>query len=203
MKVSKQIEKIDLSYCINLTGDCFGILHRNCQSLKHLNLQCFTKENLSMIAMPWLSLETLNITGWNSIKDISIRSIAQFCLNIQQIACTSLHVCDETIKLMAMNCTKLTTIHITSYSPIITDDILLTFAQHNDKLTDILFAWCGIFTSDMFAYFIRKQKEIKSLSIIGNRNFTDETLILMSPYLTHLNSLDLSFCKNLTVSVSL
>ncbi|CAO3659542.1 unnamed protein product [Rhizopus stolonifer] len=172
-----KLEKINLSWCKNISGQGLVPLISSCVNLRYLRLN----------GCPQLDDATMEVFG-RSMPNLAYLSLSA-CTGLTDTALLSF-LCESSTQalrhLNLSNCARLT------------DATLRYLAQYSPHLTHLELSGCVLMTDQGFCYLSSRIKTLKHLDLEDLQQITGITVRSMANHQTDLERLSLSNCTQIT-----
>lgn len=150
----REVTKIDLSYCRNITDAAITALAANCANLTTINLNsCYkidqvTDASVTALATHCPNLTEVDLGGCNKVTDAAITTLATHCPKLTTVnlgGCDK--VTDTAVQALAAHCPNLTTIDLSGCDEV-RDSSIICIARFCKQLEYIQLGECWYITDN-------------------------------------------------------
>ncbi|XP_023244887.1 F-box/LRR-repeat protein 20, partial [Copidosoma floridanum] len=143
-------------------------------------------------------LRVLSLRGCQSIGNLSMKTLAQSCPNIEELNLSQCKkISDATCAALSEQCPKLQRLNLDS-CPEITDASLKSLSNGCTLLTHINLSWCELLTDKGVEALARGCPELRSFLSKGCRQLTDRAVKCLARFCPKLETINLHECRSLS-----
>ena len=162
-----QLRSINLSFCTEITNDCFmgeGEGWKNLQTLNLMYCKNITDSLLTIVGKKCQNLQTLNLSGCKEITNTGLAELAKRCPNLQTLGLRCcIKITDTGLAELAKGCTNLQTLDLTDCKEI-TDTGLAVLLEGCRYLQYLSLFECDRIT-DQYKKFLEEMTQKNKLKI--------------------------------------
>jgi hypothetical protein len=191
------LQRLDLSWCINITDEGIKAVAQQCPHLHSLDLEScdnITDKGFEELAQRCPHLQSLNLFSCN-ITNKGLKALAQWCPNLESLnlGCCK-EITNEGLKELVVKCPHLKSLNLNNCDNI-TDECLKDLVPHFTHLKSLNLAKCANISDEGLEALAMKCTQLHRLTLHDCTKITNKGLIELATYCTQLNHLSLSNCN--------
>eukprot|EP01032_Pedospumella_encystans_P011990 gene11990-13904_t len=193
-KTCKDLRKLDLSSCPDVTDECLATIALNCPHLTYLDCsmggRSLTDLGVILLAQGCTKLKLLKLPFSDTITDASLFAIAHNCPRLENVSVINGHsITDAGIIAISTHCVHLKYLEL-GYNKF-TDAVLVSLATHLPGLWELKLQVCETFTSAGIVALAQGCKSLAYLKIDRCAKVGDTCVIAVVQNCRRLRTLEL------------